>query len=121
MANETVLVGCKLPHGLILSLPNESVKLAGSASWINPPKGKKNPPKIMYADSFTSVSKAFWESWVEWAKVMKFEPYLRGHVYSATSEKEAEARAKDGEGIKTGMERLDENALTQLGHQKDKK
>ena len=100
MAKETVLIGCRLPNGLVLHHPknrNLTVKLAGT--YERSTNGLFVPPKS-YAT--TVIDAEFWAAWKE--AYVGFPPLKTRAVFEASSEQEAKAKAKDTQ--KTGYEAM---------------
>ena len=98
---KTVLIGCKLPHGLILDHPldpDKKVALNG-----------KNKALIIGADyGTTEVDGEFWETW---STVHKDFPAVRsGAIFEARNATELVAVAKELEGEKTGFEAMPQEA-----------
>ena len=99
---KTVLIGCKLPHGLILDHPldpDKKVALNG-----------KNKALIIGADyGTTEVDGEFWETW---STVHKDFPAVRsGAIFEARNATELVAGAKELEGEKTGFEAMPQEAM----------
>jgi len=116
MPNDTVIVGCKLPNGIVLRVGDETIKLRGRATYAMPnPDRKFTPPELISGDSITIVNKSFWESWVEWAKKCDYKPYKCGAVYARANRDEVAAIAKETSKVKTGFEPL--NPAEQRGIQ----
>lgn len=97
----TVVVGCKLPNGLICELGNveddnyQRVNLKGS-----------NDSEIIGGYGITrNVPAAFWEAWIEAKKRMPF--VRKGLVFAVGDVDSAKDLATDFSEKKTGMERLD--------------
>ncbi len=93
-----VIVGCKLPHGLILEHPMDptvKVELAG-----------KNKALILGADyASTEVDSDFWE---QWAAVNKEFPAVKsGAIFVAKSSADVAAVARENADRKTGFEAMD--------------
>lgn len=115
MAAESVIVGCKLPNGLILQVGNETVRLNGRARYRIPLEGRVNRnTDVEYADGLTVVPKQFWDSWYgahkDYPPVMKVDAQGRPKepaVYASPNRNEAVAKAKDTESAKVGFEGLD--------------
>lgn len=109
MANDTVIVGCKLAGGLILQVGDKRVSLRGSAHYVQPnPKRKFQNPELIYADSITLVSKEFWDAWVKQVGGKEgYEPLKNGSIYASPNRNEAAARAKDTEEEVSGFEQVD--------------
>ncbi len=114
-SNDVVLVACKLPSGIMLSVPKgvpsedqTHVKLKGVACYGMPNLGRKfQPPKLTEngSHSLTTVSKKFWDQWVE--ENPDCVPYKRGFFFAANNRADITAQAVDHEGQKTGMEAID--------------
>jgi len=103
MANETVIVGCKLPNGLILQVGDKRVCLRGSAIPKQPNAKNADSREFLYADSISLVDRVFWEAWV--AQVgTDFRPLKSGAIYASNSKTDATSKAKETERLKTGFE-----------------
>ncbi len=106
MAKETVLIGCRLPNGLVLQHPqnkNVTVKLAGVF-------GQKTDSGIWYpprAFSTTEVDAEFWAAWK--AAYVGYPPLKTRAVFEARSDSEASAKAKDTP--KTGFEQMSQTPV----------
>lgn len=101
MAAKTVLIGCKLPHGLILDHPldvSKKVELAGL-----------NKAIIIGADCATTpVDGEFWETW---KTVHKDHPALKsGAIFEARTTEEVKAKSKELKAEKTGFEAMPQEA-----------
>lgn len=95
MAAKTVLIGCKLPHGLILDHPldpSKKVELNGL-----------NRARIIGATyATTDVDGEFWD---QWKTVHKDFPAVQsGAIFEAKSQADVVAVAKELESEKTGFE-----------------
>ena len=92
-----VIIGCRLPHGLVLSHPLEpgvKVTIAGM-----------NSSKIIGATHVTTEIDA--DLWDAWKIIHKdFKPFVSGAIFEAKSEADATAKAKELKKEKTGFERL---------------
>lgn len=102
MAAKTVLIGCKLPHGLILDHPldvSKKVELAGL-----------NKAVIIGADCATTpVDGEFWETW---KTVHKDHPAIKsGAIFEARTTEEVKAKAKELKEEKTGFEAMPQEAM----------
>lgn len=97
MAGKTVLVGCRLPHGIILQLaiaPDVKVELKGV-----------NKATIIGADyATTEVDADFFGAWKKEHK--GFAPLESGAIFEAKSEGDAKAIAKEVGNEKTGFEKM---------------
>lgn len=99
---KTVLIGCKLPHGLILDHPldvSKKVELAGL-----------NKAIVIGADCATTpVDGEFWETW---KTVHKDHPAIKsGAIFEARTTEEVKAKAKELKEEKTGFEAMPQEAM----------
>ena len=99
---KTVLIGCKLPHGLILDHPldvSKKVELVGL-----------NKAIIIGADCATTpVDGEFWETW---KTVHKDHPAIKsGAIFEARTTEEVKAKAKELKEEKTGFEAMPQEAM----------
>lgn len=110
---KTVLIGCKLPHGLILDHPldvSKKVELAGL-----------NKAIIIGADCATTpVDGEFWETW---KTVHKDHPALKsGAIFEARTTEEVKAKSKELKAEKTGFEAMPQEAMgVKVANTKDDK
>lgn len=111
LVSESVLVACKLPHGLNLDLYDGNVlrsrvKLSGIMGFRIPnPDRKFVNPETYAGHSITSVPRAHWE---EWYATHKSHPaVVNGFVYVSKTRDDAQAQAKEREKERTGFEQLD--------------
>jgi hypothetical protein len=112
MAAETIIVGCKLPHGLYLDtrLPNgdikNRVKLPGVASFTMPNENRKfQNPQLTAGDTLTRVDK---EHWDEWIGLHADHPAVRsGAIYAAAKKDDAVAMAKEHQKDNVGFDKID--------------
>ena len=103
---EVVVVGCKLPNGLLLSVDGKTIRINGRARYNMPsPTRKSLNTDVEYADGLTTVDKAFWDKWL--ADHKEYTPVMKGHVYASGNRNDAVAKAKDTEENLTGLEPLD--------------
>lgn len=98
----TVTIGCRLPSGLILQVGDKFVELAGQRQT-----QQRSPIILLSADDYgtTEVEASFWEAWKAIVGA-KFAPLESGAIFEAKTVKEADAKAKDLKGKKTGHEPL---------------
>jgi hypothetical protein len=113
-----VVIGCKLPNGMILELmplppkelkeqqlhpgpPGKRVTLKGANSLRT---HKRQPSPAAYDYAVTSVDKAFWDAWLERNREMDF--IRNGLVFEAPNLNAANAIAKERAKTPTGMEAL---------------
>lgn len=92
MAN--VIVGCKLPHGLIIKTGGKSATLNGA-----------NSSRIVGGYGLTPVDKDFFEAWK--AEYASFEPLKSGLIFEQANERSAMSQATEQQEIKSGLEPLD--------------
>lgn len=99
---DTVIVACKLPHGIILEVGKEKVELKGSMQL-----GRSQTPFYMAAQivGLTKVSKDFWEAWVK--EHQEFVPYQKGFIFAADKKKHVLDEAKEKETLRHGLEPID--------------
>lgn len=98
MANaKTVIIGCKLPNGIVIEHPLDpavKVELAGL-----------NKALIIGADyATTEVDSEFFELWASTHK--DFGPVKSGAIFVAKNRDEAKAKAKELKNEKTGFEKM---------------
>jgi hypothetical protein len=108
MAKETVLIGCRLPNGIVLHHPkdrNRTIKLAGIYET-KLENGLYVPPKMF---SVTAVDAEFWAEWK--AAYIGFPPLKTRALFEARSEQEAESKAKNAEKVKTGFEPMGKSVV----------
>lgn len=92
MAKGTVVIGCKLPHGLVLSHKGVKVTLEGM-----------NKSKIIGATYVTNMVDA--EFWAAWKLENKdFQPLKSNSIFEASGVRVAEDKAKELVKEKTGFE-----------------
>jgi hypothetical protein len=89
-----VIVGCKLPHGLIIKTGGKSAILNGA-----------NSSKIIGGYGLTPVDKDFFDAWK--AEYATFSPLKDGLIFEQANERSAASQAKEQEEIKSGLEPLD--------------
>lgn len=93
-----MIIGCKLPNGIVLEVGEKSVELNGL-----------NKSMIVGAThATTEVEDSFWQAWKK--THAGFSAFKSGSIFEAKSEKDAEVAVKDTS--KTGLEPLaQENKL----------
>ena len=102
----TVLIGCRLPSGIILQHPtnsNQRVKLSGTYET-KMESGLFIPPR---AYSTTQVDAEFWATWK--AAYAGFPPLKTRAIFEAKTDQEAGAKVKDT--ARTGFEPMSKNAV----------
>lgn len=99
---ESVLVGCKLPHGIVLELgkPGEDkyarVELAG-----------QNTSHIAGGYGITRVSKVFMAEWMKRKENAKLSFVTKGYVFYHEQKESVESYFDSFASERTGLERLD--------------
>lgn len=102
---ESVLVGCKLPHGIVLELgkPGEDkysrVELAG-----------QNTSRIPGGYGLTHVNKAFMAEWMKRKENASLAFVKRGYVFYHGEQASVESYFETSAPVRTGLERLDPKA-----------
>jgi hypothetical protein len=108
----TVVVGCKLPNGLILEMGRPGDGEDYTRVLLKGPRGNciqtvdGNP--VVGGFGLTTVSKAFWDAWFKRNQKMKF--IRDGHVFVHENVDRATGHAKERADLRTGLEALDPNA-----------
>jgi hypothetical protein len=94
-----IIIGCRLPNGLVLTHGNSSATLAGLHS-----------SKIIGATHVTTEVDA--ELWEAWKTLMgkDFAPLKTGAIFEARNETEALAKSKELRKEKTGFEPMQQDA-----------
>ena len=95
-----VIIGCRLPNGIILehpTNPKKKVELAGL--------NKTTIIGATYAQ--TDVDSEFWEAWL--AANREFAPLVNGAIFFAKNADEAQSKAKDVAKESTGFEPMAQN------------
>jgi len=101
MAGKTVIVGCKLPHGIVLENPlDPSVKRLI--------KGKNSSLIVGAPHCTTEVDADFWAAWL--GANADFPAVKSGAIFEAKSEADAAAIVKETLAEKTGFEPMPQQA-----------
>jgi hypothetical protein len=119
-SSDTIIVGCKLPHGYIMEMipkPNENfqappagerIRLNGANSVPSDSPIHVNPRILGYGR--TTVSRHFWESWLAMTKERNggrdIEVVAKGFIFAEPKEADFRAHARDGLPEATGLEGL---------------
>lgn len=102
MAGKTLVIGCKLPHGLVIEHPSDPSKTVVLA-------GLNKALVIGATHATTEVDDEFWQAW---KAAHKDFPALRsGAIFEAKSTADAAAQAKELADEKTGFEPMPQNAM----------
>jgi hypothetical protein len=113
-----VLIGCKLPNGIILELMPLPPTVVKDQQLYPAPAGKRVELKganslrthrrqvsmAVHPYAVTRVDKAFWDEWFERNKELEF--IRKGLVFVAQTERDFNAIAKENAAKTTGMEAL---------------
>lgn len=100
MSKNTILIGCRLPSGILLELANgKQVELAGQRQT-----QERSSVIILTPDDYgvTEVEADFWEQWKK--EFAGFQPLATGAIFEAKDDKDAKAIAKELRDEKTGHE-----------------
>lgn len=99
-----VLIGCRLPHGIIISHPNPESKLKATLAGTFSAKlfGPNGAPIASYVT--TSVDQELWDAWK--VAYRDFAALRNGAIFEAKSEQEAKVKAAELRKEKTGFEPL---------------
>lgn len=105
MPNEkTILIGCRLPHGLTLTLRNADNEILAQETV----KGMNSSVIKGATYTTTVITEEFWE---EWKKThINYRPLKTGAIFEARSEDHAKHRAKELSKEKTGFEPISPDA-----------
>jgi hypothetical protein len=122
----TVTVGCKLPHGLVLTL-NEKVtteedrpiyRATGPAVTL----AGRNASQIIGGYGMTEVDADWWDAWVK--QNQNFQPYKSGLIFAEPRRDKAMDRAMEQRQIATGSEPIDPDkpgkGLTRVSEQEQR-
>lgn len=92
----TVIVGCKLPNGLVIDIPGLKTPITLKGA---------NDSEVIGGHGLTEVPEEVWGAWTK--LYADFVPLKRGLVFAQKSERAAATEAKERKGNKTGLEGLD--------------
>lgn len=101
MAREQVAIGCKLPHGLILTSPIDPAHKLQI-------EGLKASKIIGATYVVTQIERDFWDLWK--LSYADYEPLKKGMVFEAKNLADADAKGKELAKEKTGFEQLDQKS-----------
>jgi hypothetical protein len=122
MAKDFVLIGCKLPHGIMLELITEPPKdrtlqnrnpaptgprvtLKGS----NTLRTDRRMSQAQHLYATTRVPKEFWDAWIARPGNKELPFVKNGLVFVATSEADAKALMREHKDLRTGFEPLNQD------------
>ncbi len=97
MAGTTVVVGCKLPNGIIIHHMGKAHTLLGS-----------NSSDIVGGYGMTVMDKELFDAWYDAHK--DYQPVKQGLIFAHEKPESAKAIAKERGKVKSGFEGLDPNA-----------
>lgn len=102
MSKPTILIGCRLPSGILLELSNGAqVELAGQR------QAQERSPIILLTENDYGLTEVDSDFWTQWKKEFAgFQPLTSGAIFEAKDEKDAKAIHKELKGEKTGHEPL---------------
>lgn len=92
--SDTVVVGCKLPNGLLAQVEKTKIVFNGL-----------NSSKISGGHGLTTVPADFWNAWLEMNSGLAM--VRNGFVFAHEKAADTKAEAKEKSGEKTGLESLD--------------
>jgi hypothetical protein len=106
MAKERILIGCRLPNGIILTDPQDKdvkVKIAGNA-------GEKLGSGIFLPPRAVATTDVDLDLWTRWkAAYTGFPPLKTRAIFEARDEREAAVKAKDTQ--RTGFEQISQTPV----------
>jgi hypothetical protein len=102
---ETVVIGCRLPQGLILTLPKKTARVMLAGPKLVIVEGKK----LSSSFATTQVDADFWTTW---KAAYADSPFLSARtIFEAKTETEAAAKGKELAKEKTGFEQMPQEAM----------
>lgn len=108
MAN-TIVIGCRLPHGLVLSVPGaQDVTLNGANK--SPAFQYDGAVIVLNPEHYgsTEVDKSFWDTWLSLNP--EFPAVKSGALFVANSQRDADAKNRELLAEKTGFEAMAKSA-----------
>jgi hypothetical protein len=108
MARETVVVGCRLPNGIVLQHPkNPDMRVTLQGAYAHKSESGLYMPPRPYG---TTVVDA--ELWAAWKEEYQGSPLLKTRaIFEAKSESEAAAKGRELEKEKTGLEAMPQSVV----------
>ena len=101
MAKETVLIGCRLPNGLVLHHPTKREPDSKVGGDIRNENRKRRLDARRRLFSTTAVDAEFWAEWK--AAYVGFPPLKNRAIFEARSDQEAESKAQERRKGKDGL------------------
>lgn len=104
---DIVIIGSKLPHGLVLNHPLEAHIKVTIRGLNSAPKGTNDQPMIVPYMT-TEVDSDFWDAWklVHNHSTKPFRPLASGAIFECSSVESVEKVYREREKEKTGLEPL---------------
>ncbi len=106
---EIVMVACKLPHGLKITLNEKTESDEGKPIW-KPTENSvtlagRNASQIIGGYGLTPVNADFWDAWL--AQNKNFKALKAGMIFAEPRKDRAMSRAADQKALPTGSEPID--------------
>jgi hypothetical protein len=122
MASEKVIIGSKLPNGLILRHPLKDSIVEVEIKGLNSAPMGANGARVIIPYATTEVDKDFWEAWklVHDHESRPFAPLASGAIFEAKTQEAASKIAKERSKEKTGLEPMAKSGDDRMGADKDK-
>lgn len=105
----TILIGCRLPHGLTIKHPNPDVKASVTLAGIHSSKLVKRDGTPAADHAVTAVDLELWDAWK--TVYHEFAALKTGAIFEAKNSQEAGLKAKELRSEKTGFEPVDPKSL----------
>lgn len=102
-----VVIGCRLPHGLILTHPLSKQKVTLDGYHKSKIVARDGSPAATFVT--TEVDQEFWDTWK--TAYSGYAPLKSGAIFEARNETEAVSKAKELRKEKTGFEPLEQSAI----------
>ena len=110
MANEIVLVGCKLPSGLEFAVGKQKFYLKGCAV-ARPAKSRTTEALMIYPPAYTPIPKEAWDAFVKQMGA-DWKPFESQSIFWAQNRSDVNAKAKELDAEKTGFEAVDPKTIS---------
>lgn len=106
----TILIGSKLPHGLVLKHPAKPTATVTLKGLNSAPRGVNGQP-VVIAYATTEIDQDFWDAWYMAHNGPKpFAAIASGAIFIAKTEEAAKKIAKEQVKRKTGMEPMSQES-----------
>ena len=105
-----ILIGCKLPNGLVISHPNPEFKSSVELKGLHSSKlvARDGSPAATFVT--TEVDLELWDAWK--LAYRDYAPLKNGSIFEARTEQEAKQKANERSKEKTGFEGMSKEALS---------